>query len=338
MRKKVIKKYNQGGTTSRANKIGEGVGSVLGTLGSSIGAANPVLGAALGIGAAVLPEVIGAFAKPSQYTPIRNNTRAFRNGGDTQLSNDTILVQGNPSITDGNLRRTPSGVVGRFDHDELITQLPDREFALSPNLINPRTGNFLANDGKKIKVAQSKAEKKINDPEAETTKRLLQQRFNTLINENIRQLNRIQKESTNISIPKNIRPFKPESSLETNLLNPFTEGSNKVKDGLDSNGADKIFERANGGTLKKYQGGGTTLNFNESARPFIDPFNTNSLEHLIPRVTDQRGVINHSSNVPEVELPINTDIISNSSRNPNNIRTTNVIPDDVSIVTGKQMF
>lgn len=283
---KKMKRYQGGGTTKE--KPGQGVADVLGQVGGAVGAFNPVLGAALGIGSAVLPEILGAFAKPSQYTPIRNNTRAFRNGGDTQLSNDTILVQGNPSITDGNIRTTPSGVTGRFDHDELITQLPDREFALSPNLINPLTGNMLAQDGKKIKKAQGKAEKK-DTPEALTTQKLLQQRFNTLVNENIRQLNQMQQVTTGVNIPKNIRPFTPLSTeISSEQRQQLFAPSNKMKDSLTKSSADKLYERKYGGTMKKFQGGGTTtiepeerFLFNSDSTRFIDlarPSNRNPLD------------------------------------------------------------
>ena len=123
-----------------------------------------------------------------------NNPYGYARGGslDQQLSSNATLIQGNPNVTDGNVRSVEGKTV-RLDHNEVVASNTIKgTYALSPNLINPETGNTLAKDGEKIQRVKGKAEKYLKDnpkdPFAMNTKEFADYLYNKLVLENERQL------------------------------------------------------------------------------------------------------------------------------------------------------
>ena len=173
---------------------GGGMIDALSTLAPLADLAVPGLGTAVGVGLQLTQRMF----EPQSIAPgmIKdNNPYSYATGGklrDKQLSSDSTLIQGNPHITDGN-PRIVNGRRVRLDHNEIVSRNTIKgDYALSPNLVNPKTGNKLAEDGKKIKRAQGRAEKYLNEyPEdnfAMNTRQFADYLYNKLVLENERQL------------------------------------------------------------------------------------------------------------------------------------------------------
>jgi hypothetical protein len=120
----------------------------------------------------------------------------------------------------------------------------------------------LAKDGTKIKKSQGNAENKImasRDPEAANAEAMLKLRFNKLVQENLRQLNQISQQSTGTNVPRDIRPFQAvpqDTSLAVDQARGAFSNSGSGLSSSRSKSADKLYERAMGGDIPKYENGG----------------------------------------------------------------------------------
>jgi hypothetical protein len=217
--------------------------------------------------------------EPSSYVPLRNNNmpmgRGFKYGGkmqnagrstqDRRLSHDSALIQGNPQVTDGN-RRQVGGDTYYLDHNEVIAaDTVLGPYALSPNLINPLTGNVLAKDGKKVKKAQGNAESySLNvDPTDQitlATTLALDNVFNSLILENERQLQADPQNTKHVQETRmnNGGGLMAASSqqAQNSVRKMKTNKQGGVSTTSKSLSSNKLYERKYGGKLKYQDGGG----------------------------------------------------------------------------------
>lgn len=227
----------------------------------------PGAGTAVGAGIQALSALM---AKPSEYMPMRENTNPYggygyrANGGplqDQQLSSDSIKVQGNPQVTDGNTRIV-KGVPFKIDHDEVINfGSVFGDFALSPNLVNPNTGNTFAADAAKFAKAKGKAETFLKnnpgDSAAQTTNKYMDTFTQELVIGNQKVL--IEHDL------KNISKRQPNSSSK-------------------SKSADKIYEKKYGGTMRSYYNGGPTQT------DTIPRYPTEFLQQPVPQTLNIEGI------------------------------------------------
>lgn len=274
-KRKKTPRYQSGGALGMYQAAAHAVGQIpqlttTNTSPSTTGASNNPLSFLSGVAGAIpnpaslaISAGLGAMGQmffdkePSEYVPLRNNNmpmgRGFKFGGslnDEKLSTDAAQVKGNPNITDGN-RRTVYGKDVYLDNEEVITTgSVAGSYALSPNLINPLTGNTLAKDGKKVKKAQGKAEKylqKVDPTDAYSAATISHSKsvFDQLVLENERQL-----------------AADPEGTKHVQETMKYYNGG-RMQDTSKSKSSDKLYEKKYGGKLR-YQDGGA-LRYNPPA-------------------------------------------------------------------------